>query len=140
MENYTKQNPGCYHSAVRYASELTGIPAEKELEFNIIDDLYDKRNVGKRRLLYKSYNIYGVDSNGNRFPFWENHKRFDQNGLTAEKFIAKTSRRLSEFNVPIQSEGSYKDSLGGGWYSMVELFSINGKFFAHMECSCSPSF
>lgn len=134
-KQYTKQNPGCYHDSLRYLSELTGIPIKKEITVDSFNKLYETKR-GKKKLKYKSYDIFGVDAAGGRFPFFENNTRFDQRGLVAVKFIIEVNRSHVEFGVPIKSEGNYSDCLGNGWSQNVHLYSINGNFFADMDCTC----
>lgn len=140
MEEYTKSNPGCYHDAVSYLSELSGIVPYKEIEVSSLDKLYaapHKYAMKKRKKLkYKSYDIYPVDEKGQRYSFIENNKRFDERGIVAVKFMVNVSRSQQEFGIPIKPEGKYNDSLGGGWSQNVALYSINGKFFADMDCAC----
>lgn len=134
-KEYTKTNPGCYHSALQYLSEVTGISRTKEIKVKTINGLKQ----GKR-LMYKSYDINVVDKDGNKFAYMQAGKggplRFDQAGIVADHFIVTVNKSLSEFGVEIKGEGNYKDSLGGGWHQTVSLFSINGNYFANMDCAC----
>lgn len=132
---YTKQNPGCYHDSLRFLSKLTGIAIRKEIEIDSFDNLYEQRG-SKRKLKYKSYDIVCVSESGEKFPFFEKTVRFDQRGLKAVKFIITLNRSHIEFGIPIKNEGTYSDSLGGGWSQNVALYSINGNYFADMDCAC----
>ncbi len=138
-QEYTRKTPGCYHSALNYLSQLTGIEVEKEIEVDSFDKLYQQAHKNamkkKRRLKYKSYNIYPVDANGQRYAFIEGKKRFDERGIVAVKFMVKVNRTLEEFGIPIKSEGKFNDSLGNGWSQNVPMYSINGNFFADMDCA-----
>lgn len=146
-ENYTREMPGCYHSALSYASDTSGIPLKKEIVFDSVQDLVFKNKKGKMELKYRRRDIW-VEKDGQRY--WSPYKRNVKGGgiviTTSENvnFPVGTKwdrvgvcidRGLSEFGLPIKPEGTYRDSLGGGWYQNVELYSINGKFFANMDCA-----
>lgn len=154
---YTKSSPGCYHSALKYLSELTGISKRKEL---ILKDLSETRkihnNKGKSKLIYPARDIF-VEYKGERL--WMPKMIDLKGGKRIYIFIKSPSdysteielpkdtkfdkvgvvinRQLEEFKQEIKNEGMYKDSLGGGWYQDVCLFSVNGNYFAYMDCSCS---
>lgn len=133
MEENTKHNPGCYHSALEYLSKLTGTPQTKEI---IVKDMSGLRNKSGRKLEYPSRNITVIDREGNRHPYMTtNSERFDVKGIIADHFIVTVNKRLEEFGVEIKREGTYNDSLGGGWSQNVPMYSINGKYFADMDCA-----
>lgn len=140
-DKYTRHSPGCYHSALRYLSELTGIPEYREVEvFNyryLFDNVRRFGKPNKLRLKYKSYDITVVDLEGNKHPYIDNTTRYDAKGIIPVKFIVRVRRTLEEYNVPIKAEGTYIDSLGGGWQQKVGMYSINGNFFADMNCAHS---
>ncbi len=134
MRDFTKADPGCYHSALKYLSELTGIEIYKEIRKNKLSEL---RNKTGKKLLYHADSIKVVDANGKKVMYMQDHcKRFDQCGIIADHFIIEVLKDIKEFGIEIKPEGSYKDSLGDGWYDMVSLYSINGNYFANMECTC----
>lgn len=139
MELNTKENPGCYHSMMAYLSEVSGMPTTKTISFDRSESLYKmphpKSMKQKRKLLYKSYHITVIDWDGNPQPFMLNNIRWDERGVKARRFDVEVDRDVDEFNVPIESAGKYKDSLGGGWYSIIPLYRIHNQFFAPaMEC------
>lgn len=145
--SYTKSDPGCFHSMITYLSELTGLSksVQKELIVKEYEDLFKMTKSkppykSKRKLRYQAQSITVVLPDGQLIPFYnkETHKRFDELGIKADHFIIRWEqyRPLDDFNIKIKNEGSYKDSLGGGWHSTVSLYSINDKYFApQMECA-----
>lgn len=134
MDDYTKENPGCYHSMIDYLSEITGISKRKDIR---LDNVWMFKS-GKKRLRFKSHNITVVDKDGQKHSYIDSqNKRFDQRGIVADYFIANITRPIEEFGIEIKSIGTYKDSLGGGWYQNVSMLQINDKFFAMMDCAHS---
>jgi hypothetical protein len=136
---YTKNNPGCYHSALYYCSEQTGISRTKEVK---VKNMAGLRNKSGKQLAYKSDRIFVIDKEGNRFSYMQSGaylgcaKRFDQCGIIADHFMVAIDRPLSEFGLEIKDAGNYNDSLGGGWSQNVSMISINGNYFAYMDCAC----
>jgi hypothetical protein len=134
MRTYEKSNPGCYHRLIEYLSEKTGISVTKEI---VCKTVWKKSpHTGKNKLVYRAYDITVVDKDGQRHPFMENEKRFDKRGIEADYFIVSITRPVDEFGVKINNAGNYRDSLGGGWHSNCNLYEVDGKYFAMMECSC----
>lgn len=140
MSELTFDNPGCYHDAIKYCEEKTGISRNKEVFFDNIDKLYNKPHPHsakpKRKLKFKSHDIYVIDESGKTWQFFENNKRFDVSGIIAKRFRVNVIRPLPEFGVEIKYVKDYQDSLGGGWSTMVSRFQIDDKYFANMECTC----
>lgn len=132
---YTRDNPGCYHSLLRYLSEKTGICLNKEIEVKNV--WKTSPHTGKKKLVYRAVDITVVDKDGQRHPFMQDQKRFDLRGIIADHFICNVPRIISEYGIEVRGAGNYRDSLGGGWYCNCAMFEIDGKFFASMECSCS---
>lgn len=124
---YTKDNPGCYHSMIKYLSELTGITMGKTIKI-------DGVKKGKK-LLYKSYHINVVDSRGERFSYIEEGKRYDERGIMADHFEIWVYRDEEEFGIPISKVGKYKDWEGDGYF-LIDLMKVNDKYFAYIGCSC----
>lgn len=134
MRQYEKSNPGCYHRLIEYLEKKTGISANKEIVAKSV--WKTSPHTGKKKLVYRAYDITVVDKEGNRYPFMEDEKRFDKRGIEADYFAVMITRPLDEFGVKINNAGNYRDSLGGGWYSNCSLYEVDGKYFAYMECSC----
>lgn len=132
---YTRSNPGCYHSMLRYLSEKTGISLFKEIEKQQV--WATSRHTGKKKLLYNSCNIIVVDKGGNRHSYMKNQKRYDVRGIESSHFLVSVMRDTVEFGLKINDAGNYRDSLGGGWYSNCNLYEVDGKYFATSECACS---
>lgn len=131
---FTKYNPGCYHSLLKYLSEKTGISLKKEV---IVKNVWKTSpHTGKKKLEYRAMDITVVDKDGQKHPFMDNQIRFDKRGIVADHFICNVPRLISEYGVDVRNAGNYRDSLGGGWYSNCALFEIDGMYFASMECSC----
>jgi hypothetical protein len=132
---HTKNNPGCYHSMLRYLSEKTGIRMFKEIERQTV--WVTSRHTGKKKLMYCSGNIVVVDKDGNRHAYMKDQKRYDLRGVEASYFLVSVMRTPEEFGVKINDAGNYRDSLGGGWYSNCNLYEVDGKYFATSECACA---
>ncbi len=130
-----RNDPGCYHSMLRYLSEKTGISLFKEI---IKQQVWvTSRHTGKKKLVYIASNITVVDKEGNRHAFMKDQKRYDLRGIEANYFAVSVLRDSEEFGIKINDAGNYRDSLGGGWYSNCSLLEVDGKYFATMECACN---
>lgn len=143
MRQYTKDSPGCYHEMIHYIADLENTTVSTVDTHTNIRALYKRPDAPKGKhkgLLYKSYNIVVEYSDGTQSRFFinENGQRFDQvyKDKVAVKFYCTRNKRLTEFKTKPNLAGSYKDSLGGGWYSNCQLYEVNGKYFANMECTC----
>jgi hypothetical protein len=134
MRSYEKSNPGCYHRLIEYLAQKTGISANKEIVTKSV--WKTSQHTGKKKLVYRACDITVVDKEGNRHLFMENEKPFDKRGIEADYFIVSITRPVDEFGVKINNAGNYRDSLGGGWYSNCNMYEVDGKYFAYMECSC----
>jgi hypothetical protein len=136
----TKDNPGCYHSMIKYLASINNVDSYIIDQVNNTRDLFhkpDAKNSKNRGLKYHSQDIVVVDSKDfQQYPYIYNDKRYDQNGIVPALFLCKRLRRISEFNIKPEKIGKYKDSLGGGWYQIVDLYEIDNQFFAEMECAC----
>lgn len=132
---YTRSNPGCYHSMLRYLSEKTGISLFKEVVTKSV--WVTSKHTGKKKLMYNSSNIVVVDQNENRHAYMKDQKRYDLRGIEASYFLVSVLRPSEEFGVKINDAGNYRDSLGGGWYSNCNMYEVDGKIFATMECACA---
>lgn len=147
VEN-SRHNPGCYHGAIKYLSELSGIPVKKELVFNSVADLCTKDKKGKTVLKYRRRDVW-VEKDGKRY-WMPNKKQFKggtyqieildgtlfPDGTKWDKVGVEINRQQNEFGIEIKPAGKYQDSLGGGWSQQVKMYEINGKYFADMDCSC----
>lgn len=140
IKEYSKNNPGCYHAAIKYLAEIESTSPYKTLTFDKVESLYlttkSKNPKKRKRLAYKSYKIKAIDAKGNEFPFYDNNLRFDARGVVAVRFEVEVLKRFEDFKAEVKNAGNYKDSLGGGWHSNCQLFEISGNYFAMMECSC----
>jgi Zn-finger domain-containing protein len=139
----TPSNPGCYHTAIQYMSEVTGISATKEVVYKNLDDLMRIGKNGKRKLKYHSSVIQVITNGGSRVPYMQGigRCRFDILGIKAVGFVVTRYRELREFKLPYHYVGTYKDSypeLDGGGYSKIDLFKIEGHdfyFAPDMDCA-----
>lgn len=133
QREYTKDNPGCYHSLLNYLSGITSIERRKDI---IIKNMNGLRQ-GKR-LKYRSCDITVVATDGNKYSYMQaDSKRFDSVGIVAEYFIVSVNKSIEEFGIKLNNAGGYQDSLGGGWYSKCHLVQHNGNYFVpDMECAC----
>jgi hypothetical protein len=139
MEKWTKENPGCYHGMIKYLANLHGVSEYIEDKVLTLHDLFHKPDAKKakhRGLKYNSYNIKVCATNGVTYKYIENGKRFDQKGIIPEYFLCRRLKRIEEFIAKPTLIGKYKDCLGGGWTQSVDLYEVNGKYFALMDCSC----
>lgn len=139
MEKHTKEDPGCYHSALKYLEELTGLSAIKTLKLEEVQLKETKKLANgkiKNKLKYYSYNITVVDKQGNNHPYILNSMDYKQRKIDFDYFLVKVLRPIAEFNIPIKEEGKYNECLGGGWTTKTRLYSINGNYFANIDCSC----
>lgn len=139
MREYTKSNPGCYHSMLNYLSQITGISRTKEVEIPNI--------AAVKKFNYSTHFILNGSELGSLQPIT---KKGGVKVLTTkpmstlelpidqvfDRIYIIEDRKPPEFGITPNKAGNYKDSLGGGWYSTVSLLEINGHYFAMMECSC----
>jgi hypothetical protein len=137
---YTKDNPGCYHSAIKYLAGIENTSAYKTLVFDSSDKLYRQTKSSnpkkKFKLNFYSHQIKVIDKDGVSHNYIENHLRYNFRGIEAARFEVEVLKNFEDFKTPINKAGNYKDSLGGGWHSNCQLYEINGSYFAMMECSC----
>lgn len=136
---YTRENPGCYHRMLDYLSEITGKSRFIEQEFKDISEV--------DRLTYNTHFILnGEDLGQLQYIFRKGavkmltrviDKTVDISLDTKfDRIYRIINRPLKDFGIEPIKVGKYKDSLGGGWYSTVDLYQVNDKFFAMMECTC----
>ncbi len=142
MNKHTRENPGCYHSMLKYLAEIDNLSQHVIDRFDKIEQLYSipkNSKTKKTHLKYKSYNIHVIDKQDKEHQFMGLHgQRFDKTEqIEVSHFNCFRLRQLSEFTTKPTVIGKYKDSLGGGWYSMCTLYQINNQFFVDMECTCS---
>lgn len=132
----TKSSPSCYHGALEYASQITGISARKELSFFKHEYIRTKPNSkGKTKLKYYSHDIRVETVCGKIVSYFPSpNTRFDAL-YEAKRFIVTVNRPLDEFGLEWRNAGQYKDSLGGGWHSMVSLYNHHDFYYADMECA-----
>lgn len=138
--NCTLKDPGCYHQMIKYLAEINNVSQYAvDWVFNI-RDLYhhpDAKKAKHRGLKYKSYDIIVVDENQCQHPFIINSQRFDyKNEIKYKMFLCKRLMKLSEFALKPIKISKYEDSLGGGWKQNVDLYQVDDKFFAMVDCTC----
>lgn len=141
MKQLTKDNPGCYHDMIDYLCELTGASEYKDIVVKNESSLYHPNksalNKNKRKLKYKAYDIYAIDSSGNKYIYHDGKHKYSEQGVIADHFIVRVKKTAKEFNIRIDNAGSYKESFTGGWYTKIGLEKIGDKYFATgIECSC----
>lgn len=153
----TQSSPTCFHGALDYLSKLTGISRKKEIILDNIEATRYKTKNGKSSLLYPAFNIF-VIINGTKY--WRPRKKqikggsflwllqeipTDYNPIDVEfpidtKFDVVgvvVNRAIEEFGIPIEKVGSYKDSLGGGWYTNCTMYKVGECYYVpNMECTC----
>lgn len=153
----TYDSPGCYHDAIRYCSDTTGLSQMIELQLNSLSETRLLRKNGTSKLIYPIYSIF-VELMEKRW--WCSEKQtikgninvlkvrdspIDYNPIisifpidtTFTKIGVLIRRPLEDFNLKIESAGNYQDSLKGGWYQSVKKIKIDNQYFAMMDCSCS---
>ncbi len=128
--NYTKEEPGCYHSMIKYLAEMENTTVYKTIIFKMLADLYEG-NGKKPKLKYKSHKIQAM-VNGRLIPFVNQGHR-----VIGSEYHVTIMKSLNDFTTKPISSGTYNDSLGGGWSSNVALYKINDNYFAMMECTCN---
>jgi hypothetical protein len=139
MEKWTKENPGCYHGMIKYLAEINNtlqITIDKVMTLRELYSKPDAKKAKHRGLKYNSYDISVIDMNGVAHPYIKEGKRFDQHGIIPQFFMCQRPKNIREFDIQPTKIGKYKDSLGGGWYQSVDLYQINDKFFALIDCTC----
>lgn len=133
MRQYTKENPGCYHSMLEYLSKKTGIPATYQLNVkpdNFHSDVFYVLGLTTyrlKKLMIKGGTPYLCDYDTSQ-PLFPLTTKFDR------KYVVK-NRKPEDFNYPIWKCGTYRDSHTGGSYSKVPLYKIDDQYFAMMECA-----
>lgn len=137
---YTKENPGCYHSMISYLAKIENTTTTKKVELKDFPKSIKKG--GKR------YCGISVFKNGVEYQYIET--KMIKGGVTVricsndtafpidaifDKIIATENKTTEDFKTPINNAGKYNDSLGGGWNCKVPMYEINGQYFAMMECA-----
>ena len=150
MAKLTKESPGCYHQLLDYLSQKTGIAKYKTLTL-IESDLYyiDKNGKQKCKYSYKPLKCFNSDG------VWH-HPKYSSNRLCEfgkmldmrkpylsdsefkfDYYTIDIRLNITDFDVKLNKCGKYRDSLGGGWYSDIDLFELDGLYFApDFDCSC----
>ena len=133
MENQV----GCIHGLIKELCKEKGLDYKYEQYYSSL-----KKAIKENR----SYNIKVV-KNGIEYPYPQRRQIkgggfvFDCEGKiftedTEWEFIkSKRTRTTKDIDLPKPS-GKYKDSQGGGWYSMVDKYNYKGKEYAAMDCNC----
>jgi len=132
----------CIHTLTQDICEDKGIPYTYEQEYSTIDEAL-KYN--------RSYNVFVQDGDNIHSYIRREYAKggisviraFEYRQKVAEwpldfkfdRIFAKKERTLSEVS-DIQPSGKYKDSLGGGWSSEVDMYVYKGEEYADMECTC----
>ncbi len=142
----TKDNPGCIHQMYAYLRELSGIHSvvTKKMTYK---EVFRANAKGNRVCRYPTKDISFVIKGENvgylhkawrkgNVPVLTDGKRDFPYDVEIDHFLVNVPLKLEEFGIPFQKVGKYKDSLGGGWYSKVDLYQVNDKFFANMDCTC----
>lgn len=139
MNRNTITNPGCYHSMIHYLSSISNISPYKEMNYYTIERakplthnvhfILNGEDLGQLRIRYRKGGIQVLTNASNSIDYDINTK-FDR--------IYKTILRdKDEFGIQITKLSTkYKDSLGNGWYSYVDLYQVNDQYFAMMDCTC----
>lgn len=146
MSKLTKESPGCIHQLLKALCDKKNIPYKYKVSYKTIEDA-SARN--------KSYNVH-VIIDGKQYRYYR--KRQIKGGvfvyelyigdtpttmiaslnIVFDKIWAIKTRTPVEFTPELHNlhVGKYKDSLGGGWYSNVELYKLDDNYYANMECNC----
>jgi len=128
-----------YSELLEYLSEKTGIPVYDEIDITL--DEYNSMEL-RPPLWIKvdgyEYQVSRKPIKGGTYVFKLN--LFKQDSPLAfkeipldyplDKMFYKIYRTHEDFNIPIKIiKNTYKDSEGGGWYSMKDIYEIDGKQF-----------
>lgn len=128
MRTFTKDNPGCYHSMLKYLASKTGIsetyniPAKDDDFHSDVHYILRGTEYRLHKLMKKGGIPYLFDAMTHQ-PLFPLDTKFDR------KYIVK-KRKLEDFNYPVHPAGKYKDCNGGGWYSMVPMYRVDDQYFA----------
>lgn len=139
MRTYTKQSPGCYHSMIDYLSHITGKSKFIEIDYTNLSDVdrlthnvhfvLNGEDLGQLKYIFRKGAIKvltRVDDDSVDIPL---NTRFD-------RIYKVIYRPIEDYGISLVKCGKYKDSLGGGWYSNVDIYTINDQYFAMMDCTC----
>lgn len=132
----TQNNPGTYYQLLNYLCELDGISPYKLIDLGI-------NYVNDRPKQYKFSFLIGIKDNLVYYFQGLNNDIQTHLGLIPKDtrfdficFINDIRLKDCPSYSSLNKVGKYKDSLGGGWYSDIDLFEINGLYFApDMETS-----
>lgn len=138
----TKSNPSCYHGALEYAALITGISKTKEIYITKAEYLRTNPNKNrnssikfKSKLKYPAANIRIETSCGKTVSYFPLlNTRYDAI-YEFKRAIITVNRPLNDFGLEWEKVGEYKDSLGGGWHSMVAIYKHNDFYYADTECA-----
>ncbi|MCR9263344.1 MAG: hypothetical protein NXH86_04260 [Flavobacteriaceae bacterium] len=114
-----------------------------------VDYLYeqDYYSLAEAKKFNKSYDVYAVldgevlespkrrQIKGGAWVLDSGGKILDVN-TNFDRVFAKRKRYFNEVKGDLKPSGTYKDSLGGGWYSNVAKYNYKGEEYAEIECSC----
>lgn len=144
------EHVGCYHDMIRYLSEINNVSPYKLIVTDSVEDLYNTIR-GRKVLKYPSYKITCILHGESYWFLAYTSNRLIKKGdyplntkgeyikeMTFDRYEIRLFKSIKDFpDVSIEKCGKYKDSLGGGWYSNIDLVKINSRYFApEMECTC----
>ena len=129
---------GCYHSMLKYMSDLSGISYMKKLSFKSVEEsglsyanhfILNGEDLGALTKIYRKGGILVLTDQFSKSLNIPINTEFDE-------IFRLVPRKIEEFGIPFQKVGNYTDSLGGGWTCKVPRYRVKDKFFAEIECTC----
>lgn len=137
---YTKENPSCFCSMLRYLAELDKTETTKVLTLKEMPISRRKGGLRYNKLICTKDGIQYVNPSKKQIKggLWVYECDGVQIPLDTKFDLieAIVNKTLSDYKIQPKSAGSYNDSLGGGWYSKCSLYKVNDRYFADMECAC----
>jgi len=128
----TKENPGRYSWMLDEIAELEGVEATKIIHFDSVEKAQD----AKYKLTYMLFAINGrqlkpikceIKKGGIKTLFFDGFEipfADYTDGVSIE-----VRKSIKEYKTIPKSAGSYKNCEGGGWYSMANLYELNGMYY-----------
>lgn len=128
----TRDEPGYYSDMLKAIAVMENTEYTKRITF----DSLDKARKAKYKLTSMLFTIDGseimpvkceVIKGGIQTLFFGNFT------MPLSEYIGKISiienKQLKDYQIKPRNDGSYKNCEGAGWYSMANLYELNGKFY-----------
>jgi len=128
---FTKDNPGSTLALLKYLSEITGKPLMRKVNYKSHEEagygagvkyILNGEELPQLTKIYRKGGVLMLTDMPSKKMDIPIDTKFDE--------IYKMVYNPAEtFGVELKKGGKYKECEGGGWYSVKQLYEVNGKYF-----------